>query len=50
MRMGEDSEGRAVIECQTILPNAATFSAKVVEVVVGCVEVPVCSQEVAWGS
>ena len=43
MRIREDSEGRAVVDCQTILPDAATFSAKVVEVGVGSVEVPVRS-------
>ena len=50
MRMRKDSEGRVVIECQTIPPDAAAFSAKVVEVVVGNVEVLVGSQEVAGGS
>ena len=50
MRMREDLEGRAVIDCQTILPDAAIFPAKVVEVVVGSVEVLVGSQEVAGGS
>ena len=39
MRKREDSEGRAVIDCHTILPDAATFSAKVVEVIVGSVVV-----------
>ena len=39
-----------MIDCHTILPDAAIFSAKVVEVVVGSVEVLVGSQEVAGGS
>ena len=39
-----------MIDCHTIMPNAATFSAEVVEVVVGSVEVPACNQEVARGS
>ena len=43
MRMREDSEGRAVIDCHTILPDAEIFSAKVVEVVVGSMEVLVGS-------
>ena len=36
-----------MIDCQTILPDAAAFAAELVEVVVGSVEVPACSQEVA---
>ena len=32
MRMREDSEGKVVIDGQTILPDAAIFSAKVVDV------------------
>ena len=48
--MREDLEGRAVIDCQTILPDAALFSAKVVAVVVGSVEVLVGILEVAGGS
>ena len=39
LTMREDSEDGAVIDCQTILPNAAPFSAEVIEVVVGSVDV-----------
>ena len=48
--MREDLEGRAVIDCQTILPYAATFLAEVVNVVVGSVEVPMGIHEVGGGS
>ena len=50
MHMREDSEGRALVDCEIIVPDSDAFLAEVIEGVVGSSEVLVGSHEVAPGS